>query len=219
MSFDPAFALAIVPSILGGLGSTLLVAALSSVGAALLGLLWELLRRLGRPLSQIMQFHVDFIRSTPVLVQIYFLYFVLPQYGVRIPTYVVGVFALSFYYSGYLAEVFRAGIDAIPKGQTEAARALGLGRLPLICFILLPQMLRNIAAPMGGYFVSILKATPYLAVIAVPEILGSAFDVASETYRYAEPMLVAELLFLALALSIAQAVTRLEKKLFRPLTG
>src|SRR5262249_37222031 len=168
MSFDAGYALAIVPSILKGLGNTLIVTVLSSLGAALLGLTWELLRRLGGPMSQLMHLNVDFIRSTPVLVQIYFLFFVLPHYGIRMPPYVVGVSALSFYFSGYLAEVFRAGIDAIPRGQSEAARALGLGRLPLIGLVLLPQMLRNIAAPMGGYFVSILKATPYLAVITVP---------------------------------------------------
>jgi polar amino acid transport system permease protein len=74
-------------------------------------------------------------------------------------------------------------------------------------------MLRNIAAPMGNYFVSILKATPYLAVLAVPEMLGQAFDIASETYRYAEPLTVAGIIFLGLALLISQGVKWLEKRL------
>ena len=108
---------------------------------------------------------------------------------------------------------FKAGIDAIPKGQSEAARALSLSRRDALIYVIAPQMLRNIAAPLGNYFVSILKATPYLAVLAVPEMLGRAFDIASETYRYTEPLVVAGLIFLALALVISHGVKRLERRL------
>jgi polar amino acid transport system permease protein len=160
-----------------------------------------------------MRLWIDLIRSTPILVQLYFLYFVLPFYGLTLPALVVGVLGISLYYSGYLAEVFKAGIDAIPRGQIEAAKALGLSRLHIVAFILAPQMARNIAAPWGNYFVSILKATPYLAIIAVPEMLGQAFDIASDTFRYAEPMVVAGVIFLALALAIAQLVKRVEARL------
>ncbi|WP_159587941.1 ectoine/hydroxyectoine ABC transporter permease subunit EhuD [Chelativorans xinjiangense] len=213
MSFDLSFAIRIIPQVLEGLGNTILVTVLASFGAALLGFTWEILRRSAKPMRYLMRFVIDFIRSTPVLVQLYFMFFVLPYYGILLPAMFVGIFGLSFYYSGYLAEVFKAGIDAIPRGQYEAAQSLGLSSFDTIVFVITPQMLRNIAAPMGSYFVSILKATPYLAVIAVPEMLGSAFDVASETYRYAEPMLVAGILFLILALTVAQLVQRLEKRL------
>jgi polar amino acid transport system permease protein len=213
VSFDFAFALSTVPHILAALFTTIWVTLISSVGASLLGFAWEILRRLNRPLRYAMRFLIDAIRSTPLLVQIYFLYFVLPYYGVTLPALVVGVLALSVYYSGYLAEVFKAGIDAIDPGQFEAAKALGIGRMDTIVRIILPQMLRNIAAPMGNYFISLLKSTPYLAVIAVPEMFGSALDVASETFRYAEPVLVAGLIFLALAVAIAQAVKVLEQRL------
>jgi polar amino acid transport system permease protein len=213
MSFDFTFALASVPTILGVVGTTLGVAAASCIGAASLGFGLEMVRRTGRLSGFGARFAVDFIRSTPVLAWLYFLYFVLPFYGIRLPALTVGVCALSLYFSGYLAEVFKAGIDAIPKGQQEAARALGLKRFDTLVFVMAPQMLRNIAAPMGNYFVSILKATPYLAVIAVPEMLGRAFDIASETYRYVEPLTVAGLLFLFMALIIAQGVKRLERRL------
>ena len=213
MGFSFGFAVAILPEILKGLGNTLLVAVLSSIGAMSLGFLWEILRRSGRALGYVMQFVIDLIRSTPVLVQLYFLFFVLPYYGVVLPAMFVGVFGLSIYFSGYLSEVFKAGVDAIPKGQGEAARSLGLGRRDTIVYVIAPQMLRNIAAPMGAYAISILKATPYLAVLAVPEMLGSAFDVASETYRYAEPMAVAGVLFLILALIAVALVNLLERRL------
>ena len=213
MNFDFAYAIEIVPRVLNGVGNTILVAILSSFGATLLGFTWEMLRRLGPVGGAVMRVFIDCIRSTPVLVQLYFLFFVLPYYGVTLPAMFVGIFGLSFYFSGYLAEVFKAGIDGIPKGQYEAAQAIGLTWSDTVIFILAPQMLRNIAAPMGGYFVSVLKATPYLAVLAVPEMLGSAFDVASESYRYAEPVLVAGVLFLALALTVAELVRRFELRL------
>lgn len=215
MGFDPAFALSSVPTILGAIGTTLLVALASCLGASALGFGFEMVRRGGGPAGFFTRFLIDFIRSTPVLAWLYFLYFVLPFYGVRLGALSVGIIGLSLYYSGYLAEVFKAGIDAISKGQGEAAKALSLGRFDTIVFVIAPQMLRNIAAPMGNYFVSILKATPYLAVLAVPEMLGRAFDIASETYRYAEPLTVAGVLFLALALLVSQAVKRLELFLFR----
>ena len=213
MNFDLQFAISTIPLILSALFTTVWVTIVSSIGASILGFAWEILRRLNRPLSYLMRFVIDAIRATPLLVQIYFLYFVLPYYNVTLPALVVGVLALSVYYSGYLAEVFKAGIDAIDPGQFEAAKVLGIGRVDTIFLVILPQMLRNIAAPMGNYFISLLKATPYLAVIAVPEMFGSALDIASETFRYAEPVLVAGLIFLALAVAIAQAVKVLEQRL------
>lgn len=213
MGFEFGFALSTIPTILSVVGTTLVIAFVSCAGAAGLGFAFEMVRRSGRVTDYFMRFVVDFIRSTPVLGWLYFMYFVLPFYGVRLPATAVGILGLSVYFSGYLAEVFRAGIDAVPKGQQEAARALGLGRLDTIAFVVSPQMLRNIAAPMGNYFVSILKATPYLAAIAVPEMLGSAFDIASDTYRYAEPLTVAGILFLLLALAVAKCVRLLESRL------
>lgn len=213
MGFDLDFALSTVPTILWALDMTLLVAITSCIGAALVGFNLEILRRVGGMSGLVVQFLIDFIRATPVLVWLYCLYFILPFYGLRFSALTVGIVGLSLYYSGYLAEVFKAGIDAIPTGQAEAAKALGIGRLDAVAFVIAPQMLRNIAAPMGNYFVSILKATPYLAVLAVPEMLGEAFDIASDTYRYAEPLTVAGITFLVLALVISRAVKWLEQRL------
>ncbi|KGT72916.1 ABC transporter [Bradyrhizobium japonicum] len=213
MNFDAAFAVRIVPLVLQGIGNTILITILSFVGAMVFGFAWEMLRRSHPLMRPATQFVIDSIRSTPLLVQIYFLFFVLPYYGVTLPALFVGVFGLSFYFSGYLSEVFKAGIDAVPAGQGEAAQSLGLSRLDTVVFVITPQMLRNIAAPLGSYSISILKSTPLLAMIAVPEMQGSAFDVASETYRYAEPMLVTEILFLILALVAVALVTGIERRL------
>lgn len=213
MKFDLDFALSVVPFILTGLATTLWITVAASVGASVLGFTFEMLRRSNRWLGYLMRFLIDAIRSTPVLVQLYFIYFVLPVYGVTIPAAMAGVLGLSIYYSGYLAEVFKGGIDSIDAGQFEAGKALGLRRRDVIFSVILPQMLRNVAAPMGNYFVSALKATPYLAVIAVPEMLGLAMEVGSNSFRYAEPMVAVGVIFLILAVGITQLVRRLEKKL------
>lgn len=213
MSFDFGFAIRIVPSVLEGIGNTILAAVLSFVFATAFGFSWEMLRRSHWFMRPVTQFIIDAIRSTPVLVQIYFMFFVLPYYGVTFPALFTGVLGLSLYFSGYISEVFKAGIDAIPAGQTEASQSLGLGWCDTVIFVIAPQMLRNIAAPLGAYAISILKSTPILAVLAVPEMLGSAMDVASETYRYAEPVFVAGILFLIMAVLAVSLVGYFERLL------
>ncbi|ANN70674.1 amino acid ABC transporter permease [Bordetella bronchialis] len=213
MKFDPEFALSVAPVILSGLGATLWAAVVASVGATVLGFVLEMLRRSNRVLGYVLRFVIDVIRSTPVLVQLYFIYFVLPVTGLTLPAMTSGIIGLSIYYSGYLAEVFKGGIESIDTGQFEAGKALGLSRFDVMWFVIAPQMLRNVAAPMGNYFISALKATPYLAVISVPEMLGLALEVGSNSFRYAEPVVVVGVIFLALAVAIGQLVRLLEARL------
>jgi polar amino acid transport system permease protein len=213
MQFDVSFALSIVPKIVSALGSTIIVALVSCVGASLLGFGLEIARRSNEALRYLMRFVIDFIRSTPLLVQLYFFFFVLPVYGIKLPAVIVGIIAMSIYYSGYLAEVFKAGIDGVSRGQFEAARALGLKRLQTVVLVIAPQMLRNIAPPMGNYFIGIFKSTPYLAAIAVYESFGAALDIASDTFRYSEPLIVVGIIYLSIALVLAWLVRRLEERL------
>jgi polar amino acid transport system permease protein len=213
VKFDPDFALSVVPVILSGLGATLWAAVVASIGATVLGFVLEMLRRSNRVLGYAVRFVIDVIRSTPVLVQLYFIYFVLPVTGLTLPAMTSGIIGLSIYYSGYLAEVFKGGIESIDTGQFEAGKALGLNRFDLMWFVIAPQMLRNVAAPMGNYFISALKATPYLAVISVPEMLGLALEVGSDSFRYAEPVVVVGAIFLILAVAIGQLVRILEARL------
>lgn len=216
MKFDPDFALSVIPVILSGLGATLWAAVVASIGAAVLGFVLEMLRRSNRVLGYLLRFVIDVIRSTPVLVQLYFIYFVLPVTGLTLPAMTSGIIGLSIYYSGYLAEVFKGGIDSVDTGQFEAGKALGLNRFDLMWCVIAPQMLRNVAAPMGNYFISALKATPYLAVISVPEMLGLSLEVGSNSFRYAEPVVVVGVIFLVLAVAIGQLVRVLEARLLAP---
>lgn len=213
MNFEFGYAIRIIPQVLDGLGNTLLVSVLSFCGATVLGFFWEMVRRSHRSVRPFAQFIIDAIRSTPILAQVYFLFFVLPHYGITLPALLVGVLGLSIYFSGYISEVFKAGIDAIPAGQREAAQTLGLHWFDIVVFVISPQMLRNVAAPLGAYSISVLKATPLLAVIAVPELQGSALDLASDSYRYAEPMFDVCVLFLILASIAVTLITFLERRI------
>jgi polar amino acid transport system permease protein len=216
MDFDVTLALSLVPGLLWAAATTLAIAIGSSAIAAVVGFLGEILRRSVPMLRRPINFAIDFLRCTPFLAQLYFFYFVLPFYGIKLPAIVIGVGALGLYFSSYLAEVFRAGIDSVPVSQVEAARALGLKRFRIVRFVLLPQVARHVAPAMGSYFISLLKATPYLAVIAIPEMLGQALDYASVTFRYYEPILVVGAMFLILSLGLGHIFRKLEYRLALP---
>ena len=216
MGFDWGYFLSLWPDIFRGSLMTLFAAGLGSAGAVLVGLGLALGRRSGRAGFLLCAGFTEVIRLSPFLVQLYFLYFVLPVWGIVISATTVGVLALALHFGAFLGEVFGAGIDAVPRGQVEAAQALGLRRMQIARLVVLPQTLRLVAAPTANYMISLLKTTPYLAVVGVPEMLGVAFDKASDSFRYVEPLTAAGLLFLAYSIVIGGAVRLLERKV-RPL--
>jgi polar amino acid transport system permease protein len=215
MGFDLAFALKLVPAIGKSAITTIWITLASAALAVVAGFLLELLRRLHPAADRVATFFIDFLRITPILALMYFLYFVLPFYGLRIPALVIGIMTLSLHYAGYLAEVFKGAINAIPHGQFEAAAALGLRRWHTSLLVVMPQVLRNAAPPASNYVLSILKSTPYLAVIAVPEMLGTALDAAADSFRYVEPMAVVGLMFLLFCFITARGIDRFHQFLRR----
>lgn len=217
MNFDFTFALSILPDLARASLLALAIAIAGACVACVLGFLTEIARRSGYFADLSLTFVVDAIRVTPVLVQLYFVYFVLPVWGVTLPPLVVGIGVLGIHYASYLAEVFKAGFDAIPKGQFDAGNSLGLHQWQLHWLITLPLVLRTSIAPMGNYFLSILKATPYLSVITINELLGTAFEYASNTFRYYEPLATLGIFFLGYSLVIAILTSRLERYFLRSL--
>ena len=210
MSFDFKFALLILPDLTKASLFALLIACVSALVACLLGFALEVGRRTGPSSDRVLSFLIDAVRVTPIIVQLYFLFFVLPYWGITLPALVVGIGSLGIHYSSYLAEVFKAGFDAIPPGQIDASRALGLRPWQTNVLIVLPLVLRNSIPAIGNYFLSILKATPYLSIIAVNELLGTAFEFASDTFRYYEPFAILGIFFLLYSLLIAAGIHRLE---------
>ena len=210
---DLAFLAQVLPVLLRALVVTLQAALLGMVLALALGLGWELLRRAPlRPLAIGSRLFVDFVRNTPLLVQIYFLFYVLPGYGVTLSALTTGVLALGLHYSAYTAEIFRAGIDGVPRGQWEAAAALRLRPVQALFLVILPQAVPRVIPALGNRFIALFKDTPLLSAITVVEMLQAARMIGSETFRYFLPLTLVGLLFLALSLVCAWGVGRLERR-------
>lgn len=215
MTFDWAFAWEVLPQLVGALRVTALATALGMALAAVLGLVWVLLRRTHvRIIAWFTGYWIDFLRSTPLLVQIYFLYYLLPDTGVRLSAMVTGVTALGLHYSAYLSEVYRAGIEAVPRGQWEASRALGLTLPQTWRLVILPQAAPPMIPAAGNYLIAMFKDTPMLSAITVIELLQRAKMIGSEHFRYLEPLTLVGILFLMLSLA-ASAGVRWSERRFR----
>ncbi len=208
LEWDWSYTLEILPVL--GQASLLTVKAtlLGFALAAVLGLVFAVLR-----MSRLIFVRwiatgiVEFIRSTPLLIQIFFLYYVMPEFGLTLDAMTAGIFALGLHYACYCAEVYRSGLDNIPKGQWEAAIALNLS--PFVTFrdIIIPQAIPPLVPALGNYLVALFKETPLLSAIAVLELMQTAKILASESFQYTEPITLVGLYFLFFSL-VAAALTR-----------
>jgi polar amino acid transport system permease protein len=204
----------VLPEVAGnGLLVTVQATVYGSVIAYVLGLVFALLRRSPfRVVRGVTWAVVEFIRSTPLLVQIFFLFFVFPDFGIKFDPLTTGVIALGLHYATYAAEVYRAGIEAVPPGQWEAATALSLPKARTWRAVILPQAIPRVLPALGNYTISMLKETPLLLAIGVLDIVGAAREAGSETYRFVEPITTAGLLFLVLSYSASLLVRWLERR-------
>jgi polar amino acid transport system permease protein len=214
MVWNWAFAGQILPGLLRGLLVTFEATVLGSILAYLLGLVFAIIRRARIPvLSQVIWLFVEFVRSTPLLVQLYFLYFVFPiAFHIALSSLVTGVLGLGVHYATYTSEVYRAGIDAVPRGQWEAATALNLPRIRVWTAVILPQAIPRVLPALGNYMISMLKETPLLLSIGVLDLVGRAQEAGSEAYRYVEPYTIAGVFFLVLSYPASVLVRRLERR-------
>ncbi|WP_082866172.1 ectoine/hydroxyectoine ABC transporter permease subunit EhuD [Marinomonas gallaica] len=215
ISFDWewAFVLEILPMILSAAKVTLLATLLGSILAILVGLSFALLRRSKLVLLRVVTYWVvEFVRSTPLLVQIFFLYYVLPEFGISMSPLLTGVLALGLHYGAYLSEVFRSGIDGIEKGQWEAARALNLTTYDTYKDIVLPQAIRPMIPATGNYIIAMFKETPQLSAITLLEMLQVAKIIGSENFRYLEPFTLVGILYLVFSLVAAYGIHCIERR-------
>lgn len=216
--WDPStpltYAQSILPILLIGLTVTLQAAAAGFAIALVLGLVFALMRRSRfAAVSWGTAFVVEFLRDTPLLVQLFFLYYVLPDYGIALPAFLTGAIALGLQYSAYTSEVYRGGIEAVPRGQWEAATALNMSRWQLYRNVIIPQMVPRILPTMGNYLIAMLKETPVLSVVTVLEMLGLANMIGENTFEYLVPLSMVGILFLILTLVCSAGVHRLERAL------
>lgn len=201
MEWDWQFVLEITPTLLEGLQLTLLITLLSAIVAAVLGLVFAVARRSPvRLIAQSVAFLVEFIRGTPLLVQLYFIFYVLPDAGILLPPLVAGVIGMGLHYATYTAEVYRAGIENVSRGQWEAARATNLTMRQTWVHVVLPQAVPPMIPALANYLIALFKETPLLSAITVLEMMNQAKLVANSSYRYVEPMTLVGLFFLVMSL-------------------
>ena len=214
--FDWSFALEILPTLGSALVITIQATVLGMLVAVTLGLVLAMLRRSSLHIVSLpTAFVIEFVRSTPLLVQMYFLFYVLPLTGVQMSPLATGIVALGVHYATYCAEVYRAGIEAVPRGQWEAATALNMSRWRTAVGVVLPQAIPPVVPALGNYLVAMFKDTPLLSAITVVELLQQSKMIGSATFRYTEPLTLVGVLFLALSLVAAWGVRGLEARLQR----
>ena len=210
--WDWNYAFSILPALVEGLALTLLATVLGSIIAMVLGLVFAVLERGPRIVAIIVRGFVEFVRSTPLLVQIFFLFFGLPAFGIVLPALVVGVIALGVHYACYTSEVYRAGIEAIPRGQWEAATALSLPRSRVWTGVVLPQAVPRVIPALGNYVISMFKEVPLLLAIGILDVVGKAEEAGNLYFRYVEPYTLAGLFFLLLSYPASLLMRRLERR-------
>jgi polar amino acid transport system permease protein len=186
---------------------------ISFIIAAVLGLILAILRMSGGVIGWIASALVELVRSTPLLIQIFFIFFVFPNFGIVLDAFTCGIIALSLHYGCYCSEVYRAGLESVPRGQWEACIALNLNSWNTFKNIILPQAIPPIVPALGNYLVALFKDTPLLSAIAVLELVQTAKILGSENFRYTEPMTIVGLIFLFLSLISSAGIRWLERRL------
>lgn len=214
--WDWAYAVEILPVLAEAALTTLEATVLGFSLALVVGLLLAVGRMFGeRWLRTLLGAIVEFVRSTPLLVQLFFLYYVLPQFGITLSAMLTGVIALGMHYGAYCSEVYRAGFVSVPRGQWEAALALNLSQWTTLRRIIVPQAIPPVIPALGNYLIALFKETPLLSVIAVVELMQTAKLLGSESFRYTEPITLVGGFFLVFSLIAAALVRGVERRLRR----
>jgi polar amino acid transport system permease protein len=188
-----------------------------TIEAIILALLIGLFTGLGRIsknkiINGIASIYVEVIRGIPLLVQLFYIYFALGRV-VNLPAMVSAVIAMAVCYGAYMGEIFRAGIESIPKGQMEAARSLGMSYPQAMIHVILPQAFKTILPPVGNEFVALLKDSSLVSILAVSDLLRRGREFASESFTYFETYTMVALVYLVITLFLSKLVSIMEERI------
>lgn len=213
MTWDWEFAWRILPTLLGGLRETAVATVIGTLIALALGLMISFVQFRDRPISsRVIAGYIYVIRGTPFLVQLYFIFFVLPEVGILLAPMQAGSIALGVMFSPYFAETFRAGLQSVPKGQWEAARALNYSTTHTWVRIALPQAFRPVAPALGNYMNSMFKVSALTFAISVKELFGTGVNIGNDFFRYLEPMTMVAALYLAVSIPVSVLISHLQRR-------
>lgn len=202
-----------LPILFQGVKLTILVTVGSLVLSTVLGLVWALMRVSGIGfLDKSAKLAVNFIRGIPIIVQLFYIYFVLPDFGIALSALQAAVIGLGIAYSAYQAENFRAGIEAVDHGQIEAAQSIGMGWWMVMRRVVLPQALRIVLPPFGNVMIMMLKDSSQASTITVAELALQGKLIASSTFKNTSVFTLVAILYLSMSLPLMYLVSRLEKR-------
>jgi polar amino acid transport system permease protein len=211
---DSTFVSKWIPFILYGVPVTLFVSFAAIALAIVLAGIGALCRLSSNPyLNGIASFYVSFFRGTPLLLQILFIFLALPQAGIVIPELPTGILALGLNYGAYMTEIFRAGIQAVPQGQVEAAKSLGMDSRTTFLRIVAPQAFRIVTPAIGNDFIAMLKDSSLVSVVAVQELLWRAQAAGRPTFQSMQTLLVAAVVYWVLTIVFSFFQNRLERRM------
>lgn len=182
-----------------------------------LSLMVGLLTGLGRisknkTINLIASTYVEVIRGIPLLVQLFYIYYALGTFT-KVPPFTAAIVAMTVCYGAYMGEIFRAGIESIDHGQTEAARSLGFSRRQTMFYVIIPQAMRTILPPVGNEFIALLKDTSLVSIIAVSDLLRRGREFATTTFAYFETFTMIALIYLLITLILSKLVNIMEQKM------
>lgn len=204
------------PVLMEGVLTTISITVTALLIATVLGLFWALLRVSGvAPLAHASRITTNIIRGIPIIVVLFYMYFVIPELGINLTAFQAGAIGLGIAYSSYMSEVFRAGIDAVDTGQFEAAESLGMSRALLMRRVVLPQAFRIALPPYGNNVVMMLKDSSQTAVITVVELSMQSKLIAAATFKSATIFTLVAIMYLVMSLPLMYAVGRLERRMGR----
>lgn len=216
MDFDLAFMIEQIPQFLKGALMTLKVGIIVMVTSTIVGFINATILFLGKKVIQWpIRLYVEVARNTPLLVQLFFLFFALPSLGLKMSPFVTAIVAMTFLGGGYMTEIFRSGIEAVEKGQLEAGLALGMNPWQTFIYVVLPQAVKIAMPSFIGNFIFLLKETSIVSAIAVQELLYTATDLIATYYKTFEMFALLALFYLLLILPLSGLLSIVERRLAR----
>jgi polar amino acid transport system permease protein len=211
--WDWDYAVEIVPALLQGLWLTFLITCVAGLIALVTGWFLAIVRRSRVAWARVpATFLLNLVRGTPLVVQLFAAFYVLPAHGITLSPFTAGVIVLGLHFSCFTAEVYRAGIEQVPGGQWDAAHALSLSPARVWMRVVLPQVIRSSAPAIGNYVVGMYKETAILFAIGLPVLLGTAQAAGNASYRFLEPYTIAALLYLLVSYPTSVLVRRWEAR-------
>lgn len=194
---------------------TLLLAFFTVLIGVLLGLFLALMKiSKSKILNLIATSYIEFIRGTPLLVQLYIIFYALPSLiGMNLPDIVAAILALSINSAAYVAEIIRAGIQAIDKGQMEAGRSLGMTHATVMRYIIIPQSIKNILPALGNEFIVVIKESSIVSVIGIHELMYNADTVRGNTFKAFEPLIIVAIMYFIITFTLSKFMGRVERRM------